>query len=112
MQAWTFLRLPPVPEADSRLIDAFLDAIWAENGLAQPTLDSYRRDLTGFARWRNGDGGGLAGADRAALFDYLAWRSQQGYSPRSTARLLSALRAFYAHRIRTGARSENVIAPI
>ena len=42
--------LPPVPDADAADIAAFLDAIWAESGLARPTLDSYRRDLEGFAR--------------------------------------------------------------
>ncbi|MDR0183601.1 site-specific tyrosine recombinase XerD [Lysobacter arvi] len=102
--------LPPLPEEDAALIGRFLDAIWAENGLAQPTLDSYRRDLELLARHRNGRAGGLAGADRAALFDYLAWRSQQGYSPRSNARLLSALRAFYGWMVRRGARGDDPTA--
>jgi len=104
------MALPSVPEADSRVIDAFLDAIWAENGLAQPTLDSYRRDLAGFARWRDGAGGGMAGADRAALFDYLAWRMREGYSPRSNARLLSALRAFFGWQVRRGGRDDDPTA--
>ena len=102
--------LPSVPDADANDIAAFLDAIWAESGLARPSLDSYRRDLEGFARWRNGCGGGLAAADRAALFDYLAWRTREGYSPRSNARLLSALRAFYAHRLRRGQRRDDPTA--
>ena len=42
--------LPSVPDADATDIATFLDAIWAENGLAKPTLASYRRDLEGFAR--------------------------------------------------------------
>ena len=102
--------LPPVPDADAADIAAFLDAIWAESGLARPTLDSYRRDLEGFARWRDGRGGGLAATDRAGLFDYLAWRTRQGYSPRSNARLLSALRAFFAHRLRQGLRRDDPTA--
>ena len=104
--------MPPVPEADSRAIDGFLDAIWAENGLAQPTLDSYRRDLSGFARWRDGEGGGLASADRGALFDYLAWRMGEGYSARSNARLLSALRAFFTQRVRLGLRADDPTATL
>ena len=104
------MALPPLPDADAAAIDAFLDALWAESGLARPTLDSYRRDLGGLARWREGKGGGLAAADRAVLFDYLAWRSRHGYSPRSNARLLSALRAFFAHRVRIGARSDDPTA--
>jgi len=102
--------LPPLPDADAAAIDAFLDAIWAENGLARPSLDSYRRDLAGFARWRNGRDGGLAAADRAALFDYLAWRAREGYSPRSNARLLTALRAFFAYRLRRGERQDDPTA--
>lgn len=102
--------LPPVPDADAHAIEAFLDGIWAESGLARQTLDSYRRDLEGFARWREGRGGGLPGADRAALFDFLAWRSQHGYSPRSNARLLSALRAFFGRLVRVGERSDDPTA--
>ncbi|HEY1140773.1 MAG TPA: site-specific tyrosine recombinase XerD [Lysobacter sp.] len=101
---------PPLPDADAAAINSFLDAIWAESGLSRQTLDSYRRDLEGIARWREGQGGGLSAADRAVLFDYLAWRSRSGYSPRSNARLLSALRAFFAHRVRTGARADDPTA--
>jgi len=101
---------PPLPDADATVIHGFLDAIWAESGLSRQTLDSYRRDLEGIARWREGKGGGLPAADRAVLFDYLAWRSRSGYSPRSNARLLSALRAFFAHRVRTGARADDPTA--
>ena len=106
----TAMALPPVPDSDATAINVFLDAIWAENGLAQPTLDSYRRDLEGLARWRDGRGGGLAGADRGGLFDYLAWRTGQGYSPRSNARLLSALRAFFGWQLRRGERDDDPAA--
>lgn len=102
------MALPPLGDADDAAIKSFLDTIWAENGLAQQTLDSYRRDLEGLARWR--DGSGIANADRSALFDYLAWRTREGYSPRSNARLLSALRAFYAFRLRRGERSDDPTA--
>jgi len=115
--------LPACGPADTRAIESFLDAIWAEGGLAQATLDSYRRDLQGLARWANGPdapqaGRGapgaadhwLAAADRPLLFDYLAWRSRQGYSPRSNARLLSCLRAFYAQLVRRGLRADDPTA--
>src|SRR5690606_21547889 len=102
------LRLPPLHETDARAIDAFVDAWWAESGAAPRTLDGYRRDLQGFARWR--DRGDIANADRAGLFDYLAWRSREGWSPRSNARLLSALRAFYGWRLRQGLRADDPTA--
>ena len=104
------MAMPPVADADTVAIAAFLDAAWAESGLGRQSLDSYRRDLEGFARWRNGAAGGLAHADRAALFDYLAWRTGQGYSPRSNARLLSSLRGFFAHRLRRGDRRDDPTA--
>lgn len=104
------MALPPVPDADQHLIDRFLEALWAENGLARQTLESYRRDLEGMARWREGRAGGLAGADRAALFDFLAWRTHDGYSPRSNARLLSALRALYGWLVRRGERGDDPTA--
>jgi integrase/recombinase XerD len=104
--------LPPLGDADAAASEAFLDATWAESGLARQSLAGYRRDLEGFARWRDGAGGGLAGADRAALFDYLAYRTGAGYSPRSNARLLSALRAFFAHALRRGQRSDDPCAQL
>ena len=104
------IALPPLRDADARAIEGFLDAIWAESGLARQTLASYRRDLEGCARWCDGVGGDLQAADRARLFDYLAWRTGDGYSPRSNARLLSALRAFFAHALQRGARNDNPTA--
>jgi len=103
-------QLPSLRDDDRRAIEAFLDAIWAEHGLARQSLDGYRRDLEGIARWRDGQGGGLVDADRAMLFDYLSWRTREGWSPRSNARLLSALRAFYAHRLRLGLRKDDPTA--
>ena len=102
--------LPPLRDADAAAIAAFIETIWAEDGLAKQTQASYRRDLEGFARWRDGAGGGLVGVDRAALFDYFAWRTRHGYSPRSNARLLSTLRAFFALQLRRGARADDPTA--
>jgi integrase/recombinase XerD len=102
--------LPPLRDADAIAIEACLDAMWAESGLSRQTLASYRRDLEGFARWRDGAGGGLVGAERATLFDYLRWRTNDNYSPRSNARLLSALRAFFAFALRRGDRSDDPTA--
>jgi len=32
-------------------IDAFIDALWLEDGLARNTLEAYRRDLRLYAEW-------------------------------------------------------------
>lgn len=102
--------LPPLRESDADAIHRFLDALWAETGAARNTLDGYRRDLEGIARWRDGAGGGLAALDRGALFDYLSLRAREGYSARSNARLLSALRSFFAHLRRRGLREDDPVA--
>ncbi|TYT25638.1 site-specific tyrosine recombinase XerD [Luteimonas viscosa] len=104
--------LPPLRDADGDAIAAFLDALWAESGSARQTLDGYRRDLEGVARWRDGRGGGLVALDRAGLFEYLADRTRDGYSARSNARLLTALRAFFAHLRRRGVRDDDPVALI
>jgi len=36
---------------DDASIDAFVDALWLEEGLSRNTLAAYRRDLTLYARW-------------------------------------------------------------
>ena len=103
-------QLPPLRGDDQQLIERFLEVQWAEHGLARASLDSYRRDLEGLARWLDGRDGGLAGVGRPGLFDYLAWRTRHGWSPRSNARLLSSLRAFFALAVRRGERSEDPAA--
>ena len=104
--------LPPLRGEDEDLVAAFLEASWGESGLARATLDSYRRDLEGLARWLDGRAGGLAGLGRAELFDYLAWRTRLGWSARSNARWLSAVRGFCAWQLRRGARRDDPSASL
>ena len=102
--------LPEALSADSALIAAFLERAWAEQGLARQTLDSYRRDLDGLARWLRVQGRPLLLVQREHLFAYLAERSRRQYAARSNARLLSTLRGFYAQQLRLGAISEDPTA--
>ncbi|MEO6155963.1 MAG: site-specific tyrosine recombinase XerD [Thermomonas sp.] len=108
--------LPPLADADVLVIERFLDAIWAERGLAPASLAAYRSDLQGLARWVGKRASadvappGLAGIDRQTLFNYLAMRTTAGYSARSNARLLSSLRAFHAHAVRRGDRRDDPTA--
>ena len=99
--------------ADDRLqIERFLDALWSERGLARLSMDSYRRDLAGLARYLVPKNRRLLQLARADLLDYLAYLNEQGYSPRSAARLLSSLRAFYGHLVIRGLRSDDPTAGI
>ena len=86
-----------MPDAD--VIDAFLDHRWAERGLSRATLDAYRSDLAGLARWLGRRGAGLLTADAAALQEYLAHRLRGRVRASSAARMLSAFRAFYGYAL-------------
>jgi integrase/recombinase XerD len=103
----------PLNPSDSAAIDAFIERIWSEQGLADNTLASYRRDLEGLSRWLAPRGESLDGCSREALYRYLAARSAHGgrrgsgYTARSNARLISTLRHFYRLRLRSGAISED-----
>ncbi|MBA1148967.1 site-specific tyrosine recombinase XerD [Ectothiorhodospiraceae bacterium WFHF3C12] len=89
-------------EGDRDLIAAFLDALWMEHGLSDNTLGAYRSDLGAFAAWLDSRGIGLLNVTRDLLLGYLAECVQRGRKPRSTARLLSALRRFYRYQVREG----------
>lgn len=98
-----------VSEADSRLIDRFLDAMWTEHALARNTLGAYRADLARLAAWSRG--AGLESLGRGELLDYLSQRSRV-LKARSSARLLSTLRRFYRYLAREGVIQEDPSARI
>ena len=98
---------PVAPEPERLLIQDFLDRLWAERGLSRQSLDAYRRDLDGLARWLAPRGKELLTVRREDLFDYLSERSAGLYAARSNARLLSSLRAFYSLQLRLGALAED-----
>ena len=65
----------PLRPEDAGTIDAFVDALWVEDGLAALTLAAYRRDLTLFARWlQREQGPSLATAREADLLGYITER--------------------------------------
>lgn len=59
------------------------------------TVAAYRRDLTTFLSWLSENGVDLADVQRHQVRSYLGFRRDAGLSARSTARALSAMRAFY-----------------
>lgn len=85
---------------DHPLIDRFLDALWLEKGLSDNTRDSYRSDLALFNGWLQERNVDLPGAGREVILDHLAWRVENTYKPRSTARFLSGARGFYRYLLR------------
>jgi integrase/recombinase XerD len=89
---------------DAAGIDAFIDAIWLEDGLSKNTLDSYRLDLTAFAIWALSQSKQLLTIDKADVQQYLAVKFPLS-KPRSIGRLIATLRRFYRYSLR-----ENQIA--
>jgi integrase/recombinase XerD len=87
--------------AGNSLIDAFVDAVWLEDGLAGNTLAAYRRDLVGLAEWLAQRGHGLATVAEPVLAAYFA--AQHAATRASTAnRRLAVLRRFYRWCVREG----------
>lgn len=92
---------PPIAEVDRAAIDAFLERVWSEDGLAERTLEAYRRDLEALSRWLGTRGMSLGAAAGADLSRYLG---EAGGAARSMARRQTTMRRFYADqsRIRPG----------
>ncbi|MFP4648383.1 MAG: site-specific tyrosine recombinase XerD [Halorhodospira sp.] len=107
-------RTRPAPSAvDADRIEGFLDALWAEQGVAEATLAAYRSDLEGFAAYLvRQQAGDLARASREAVLGYLAERVAAGAQPRTTARLLSSLRRFYRRQVQAGMREDDPTAEV
>ncbi len=100
-------------QSSNPLIEQFLDAIWMERGLSENTLAAYRNDLHGFASWlASQQQSDLTAVGREEVQTYLAQRVAAKASPRSTARLLSTLRRFYAWLRRENRISEDPTALI
>ena len=90
-------------DRDSGLIDEFCDVLWLEDGLAQNTLEAYRRDLSQFATWLEAQHRkALISADQADIQSYLGYQFRKKTRATSVARLLSALKRFYRYCLRQG----------
>jgi integrase/recombinase XerD len=90
-----------VSEASQQQLEVFIDAIWMERGLSENTLNAYRADLSGFAKWLyTQEGTDLIDVERSQILDYLAHRVKLGTKSRSAARLLSSIKRYYQYCVR------------
>jgi integrase/recombinase XerD len=94
------------------LIERFLDKLWAERGLSDNSLQSYRHDLLHLGERLTNRGKTPETATREDLLAVLAEEIQQGKSPRSVSRYLSAYRQFYRWLLREGMISTDPVALI
>nr|WP_288466124.1 site-specific tyrosine recombinase XerD [uncultured Pseudomonas sp.] len=84
------------------LIERFIEALWLEKGLSAHTQSAYRSDLALLNGWLQARDVELQAVGREVLLDHLAWRMNEGYKARSTARLISGIRGFYRFLLREG----------
>jgi integrase/recombinase XerD len=94
------------------LIERFLDSLWAERGLSDNSLQGYRHDLQHLHKRLLTRAKVLKTASREDLLAILAHEVQQGKSPRSISRYLSAYRQFYRWLVREGEISSDPVALI
>lgn len=80
-------------------LDAFIDHLWLEDGLAKNTLESYRADLSQFALWLSQNQLGLLDASQSNIQQYLAVKFPHS-KPRSIGRLIASMRRFYRYCLR------------
>lgn len=75
-------------------IDAFIDALWLEEGLSRNTLAAYRRDLALYGRWLALRSTSLDGSSEADLNAYFAARHAQSRATTANRRLTVFKRYF------------------
>lgn len=95
---------------NSQHIEQFLDALWLEQGLSENTLAAYRNDLNKFAIYIAKTP--LFEVDEGIILEYLAYRRENGFTARSSARAQSALKRFYLYFIGLKKLSSSPLAHI
>lgn len=92
-------------------VDAYLDHLASERGLARKTLDAYARDLRGFVAVLAKRG--VTAPGQIATTDvrvHLGALHVRGLAPRSQARALAAVRGFLRFLVRRGRLSDDPAA--
>jgi integrase/recombinase XerD len=82
-------------------IDAFLDAVWLEDGLAPNTLAAYRRDLSHYGLWLAQRAKALDATGEADLHAYFAERHASSRAT-SANRRLTVFKRYFRWALREG----------
>lgn len=91
------------------LMNAYLDVLEVEAGLAAHTLEAYGRDLNRFLAWLALSGTDLKSFSRKGLTAYLRRLDQDGLNPTSIVRHLATLRGFFRFLVLEGILSTNPV---
>ena len=82
-------------------LDAFVDALWLEEGLSRNTLTAYRRDLALYERWLAGQGRALLDTTETDLHGYFAARHAATRATTANRRL-TVFKRFFRWALREG----------
>ncbi len=95
-------------------IKAFLEHLWLEKGLSENTRLSYQQDLKHWLLWLDKEKPDTDPKEATSdnIRNYLTYRMEQGYKPKSTARLISSLRGFYRYLLRKSLVTDDITAHI
>lgn len=109
---YTMAKVDQLPNREQMIIERFLDALWMENGLSKNTLTAYKNDLANLASWLILNQSALPQATQEKIQAFLAHRFEIGSKNRSSARLISSMRRFYAWLLRERIISTDPVALI
>ncbi|WP_339062586.1 site-specific tyrosine recombinase XerD [Tepidibacillus marianensis] len=84
-----------------RLVEQFIHYLMVEKGLAQNTLDSYRRDLISYFKFlKSYEGISIEETNRSHIIAYLLSLKNNGRATTTISRNLASIRAFYQYLLR------------
>ena len=86
-------------------LEQFFEMLLAERGAAKNTIEAYRRDLVAVAEYLLPQA--LDTITSVGLTDYLSSIAEEGMSPRTSSRRLSALRQYFGFLVQEGIRTDN-----
>lgn len=86
-------------------LEQFFEMLLAERGVAKNTIEAYRRDLVAVAEYLRPQA--LDTITSVGLTDYLSSIAEEGMSPRTSSRRLSALRQYFGFLVQEGIRTDN-----
>ena len=92
----------PISPASQHSIDAFIDALWLEDGLSKNTLAAYRRDLTLYGVWLSSQGLAQGEIDRSCEADLNAYFAFKHEASKATSanRRLTVLKRYFRWALR------------
>ena len=100
------------PQLSDAALDAFVDYVRVEKGLALNSVASYHRDLAEFLAHLQKLGKDLSGVGREEVRSYLTQLYHRGLSARSVARHLVSLRNFFRFLMKDGKIHHNPAAEV